>query len=52
MTLPSGCASYTLPKTFDLSAYVGQTVTLRFTGTEDASLQTSFVIDDVALQAG
>jgi Zn-dependent metalloprotease len=27
----------------------GQTVTLSFTGTEDASLQTSFVIDDTAL---
>jgi hypothetical protein len=27
------------------------TVTLKFTGTEDASLQTSFVIDDVALNA-
>jgi len=27
-------------------------VTLKFTGVEDASLQTSFVIDDVTLQAG
>jgi hypothetical protein len=26
-----------------------QTVTLRFTGTEDNSLQTSFVVDDNAL---
>jgi hypothetical protein len=36
-------------KTFNLSAFAGQTVTLKFTGTEDASLQTSFVIDDTAL---
>ncbi|GAA4989869.1 putative Ig domain-containing protein [Kitasatospora paranensis] len=36
-------------KTFDLSAYAGQSVTLKFTGTEDSSLQTSFVIDDTAL---
>ncbi|MGW2250703.1 putative Ig domain-containing protein [Kitasatospora sp. NPDC001660] len=36
-------------KTFDLSAFAGQTVTIKFTGTEDASLQTSFVIDDTAL---
>jgi aminopeptidase S len=38
-------------KTFDVGAYAGQTVTLKFTGTEDASLQTSFVVDDVTLQA-
>ncbi|GAA2144567.1 hypothetical protein GCM10009760_32220 [Kitasatospora kazusensis] len=36
-------------RTFDLSAYAGQTVTLKFTGTEDSSLQTSFVIDDTAI---
>ncbi|MFF0295504.1 protease pro-enzyme activation domain-containing protein [Kitasatospora sp. NPDC004614] len=36
-------------KTVDLSSYAGQTVTLKFTGVEDASLQTSFVIDDTAL---
>ncbi|WP_238481153.1 protease pro-enzyme activation domain-containing protein [Dyella telluris] len=34
---------------FDLSAYIGQTVTLKFTGSEDSSLQTSFVLDDVNL---
>ncbi|MGK4583651.1 M4 family metallopeptidase [Kitasatospora sp. HPMI-4] len=39
-------------RTFDLSAYAGQTVTLKFTGTEDASLQTSFVIDDTSVQTG
>ncbi|WP_181442307.1 alkaline phosphatase family protein [Streptomyces tateyamensis] len=36
-------------KSFDLSSYAGQTVTLKFTGTEDSSQQTSFVIDDTAL---
>ncbi|MEU6231722.1 protease pro-enzyme activation domain-containing protein [Kitasatospora sp. NPDC047058] len=36
-------------KTFDLSAFAGQTVTVKFTGTEDSSLKTSFVIDDAAL---
>ena len=33
----------------DVSAYAGRTVALTFTGTEDASLQTSFVLDDLAL---
>ena len=41
-------SSYVL-KTCDLSAYLGQTVTIKFTGIEDDSLQTSFVIDDSAL---
>ncbi|MFG2310600.1 M1 family aminopeptidase [Streptomyces sp. NPDC048566] len=36
-------------KTFDVSAFAGQTVTLSFTGAEDYSLQTSFVLDDIAL---
>ncbi|GHE05279.1 M1 family aminopeptidase [Streptomyces alanosinicus] len=36
-------------KTIDVSAYAGQTVTLSFTGTEDSSLRTSFVLDDIAL---
>jgi aminopeptidase S len=91
VTLPAGCASYTLSfwlhidsaetttttqfdrltvrigtttlatysnlnkaagysqKTFNVSAYAGQTVTVALTGTEDISLQTSFVIDDTAL---
>ncbi|SEJ09943.1 protease pro-enzyme activation domain-containing protein [Frateuria terrea] len=35
--------------TANLSKYIGQTVTLRFEGTEDVSLQTSFVLDDVTL---
>ncbi|GAA2134267.1 hypothetical protein GCM10009760_11360 [Kitasatospora kazusensis] len=36
-------------KTVDLSSFAGQTVTVKFTGVEDSSLQTSFVIDDTAL---
>jgi hypothetical protein len=39
---------YTLV-TVPLSGVAGQTITIKFTGTEDASLQTSFVIDDTAL---
>ncbi|MBS2962257.1 putative Ig domain-containing protein [Actinocrinis puniceicyclus] len=34
---------------FNLSAYAGRSVTLKFTGTEDGSLQTSFVLDDTSL---
>ena len=36
-------------KTFDLSTYKGQTIRVYFLGTEDSSLQTSFVIDDTAV---
>ncbi|MGB8651074.1 MAG: putative Ig domain-containing protein [Mycobacteriales bacterium] len=36
-------------KSFNLSSFAGTTVTLKFTGTEDSSLQTSFVIDDTAV---
>ena len=36
-------------KTFDVSAYRGQTIRVYFLGVEDGSLQTSFVIDDTAL---
>jgi xanthomonalisin len=28
-------------------SFKGQTVTIKFTGTEDTSLQTSFVLDDI-----
>jgi hypothetical protein len=35
--------------TASLAAYIGQTVTIKFTGKEDSSLQTSFVLDDVTL---
>ena len=38
-------------RTFDLSAYKGQTVTLSFVATEDSWKQTSFVIDKVSLVA-
>ncbi|HRI95269.1 MAG TPA: M4 family metallopeptidase [Nocardioides sp.] len=41
-------SGYTL-RTFNVSSLAGQTVTISFTGTEDSSLQTSFVIDDAAL---
>ncbi|GAB7186428.1 putative Ig domain-containing protein [Kitasatospora sp. Ki12] len=37
-------------RTFDLSAYAGQSVTVKFNAVEDTSLQTSFVIDDTAVQ--
>jgi hypothetical protein len=36
-------------KSFNLSAFAGQTVTISFSGTEDVSLQTSFVVDDTAV---
>ncbi|OIJ89918.1 hydrolase [Streptomyces sp. MUSC 14] len=36
-------------RSFDLSSYAGQTVTLKFTGTEGSKYQTSFVVDDTAL---
>jgi subtilisin family serine protease len=36
-------------RTVNLSAYAGQTILLRFLAIEDWSLQTSFVIDDTAL---
>jgi hypothetical protein len=34
---------------YSLGSFAGQTVTLKFTGTEDSSLQTSFVVDDTAV---
>jgi pseudomonalisin len=36
-------------KSFNLNAYIGQTVQIFLTATEDTSLQTSFVVDDFAL---
>ncbi|MGZ4663638.1 MAG: putative Ig domain-containing protein [Mycobacteriaceae bacterium] len=39
---------YTL-RSFDVSSLAGQTATISFSGVEDSSLQTSFVIDDTAL---
>jgi hypothetical protein len=41
----SGYASHS----FNVSSFAGQTVTLTFTGTENASQQTSFVVDDTAV---
>ncbi|MET7682552.1 M4 family metallopeptidase [Streptomyces sp. NPDC005423] len=38
-------------KSFDLSSFAGSTVALKFSGVEDSSLQTSFVLDDTALTA-
>ena len=38
-------------KTISLNAYIGKTVTIKFTGTEDSSLQTSFVLDDLTAAA-
>ena len=35
-------------KTFDVTSFKGQTVRIYFLGTEDSSLQTSFVIDDTS----
>jgi hypothetical protein len=39
---------YTLV-TESLAAYAGKTVTIKFSGVEDTSLQTSFVVDDTAV---
>jgi hypothetical protein len=36
-------------KSFNVSSFAGQTVTLTFTGVEDSQKQTSFVVDDTAL---
>jgi subtilisin family serine protease len=36
-------------RSFDVAAYAGQTIQVRFVGVEDSSLQTSFVVDDTAL---
>ncbi len=34
---------------YSLGSFAGSTVTVKFTGVEDASLQTSFVVDDTAI---
>jgi hypothetical protein len=41
-------SSYSL-KSFSLGSFAGSTVTLTFTGTEDSSLGTSFLIDDTSV---
>ncbi|MFG3233142.1 M4 family metallopeptidase [Streptomyces antibioticus] len=45
-------ASGYVQKSLSLGAYAGSTVTLKFTGVEDSSLQTSFVVDDTAVTTG
>ena len=42
-------ASGYVQRSFNVSGFAGQTVTLTFKGVEDSSLRTSFVIDDTAL---
>ncbi|MFL6116143.1 MAG: alkaline phosphatase family protein, partial [Catenulispora sp.] len=42
-------ASGYVSHSFSLAGYLGQTVTVKFTGTEDSSKQTSFVVDDTSL---
>ncbi len=42
-------ASGYVQHSFNVSGFAGQTVTLTFKGVEDSSLQTSFVVDDTAL---
>ncbi|MFF7474025.1 M4 family metallopeptidase [Streptomyces sp. NPDC008092] len=45
-------ASGYVQKSFSLGSYAGSTVTLKFSGVEDSSLQTSFVVDDTAVTTG
>ncbi len=42
-------ASGYVPHSFNLASYIGQTVTIKFTGAENSSKATSFVLDDVTL---
>lgn len=57
-TVLKTCATYSnlnkgtsyVQRTCSLGAYAGQTVTVKFTMTEDSSLQTSFLVDDVSIQ--
>lgn len=42
-------ASGYVQHSYNLGAYAGQTVTLKFTGTEGSKLQTSFVVDDTSV---
>ncbi|MFD5088894.1 M4 family metallopeptidase, partial [Kitasatospora sp. NPDC058406] len=44
-------SGYTL-RTVDLSSYAGQSVTLEFTGREDATAQTSYILDDITVEIG
>ena len=38
-----------IQKSFDLTAYKGQTVRIHFEGIEDSTVKTSFILDDVSL---
>jgi serine protease len=44
----NAASGYTL-HTLSLASYAGSSVTIKFTGTEDSSLATSFVLDDTSL---
>ena len=39
-------------RSYNVGSFAGQTVVVKWNGTEDSSLQTSFVVDDTALNAG
>ncbi|MFU8873959.1 M4 family metallopeptidase [Micromonospora sp. SL4-19] len=45
----ANAASGYVQKSFDISSLAGTTATISFTGVEDVTLQTSFVIDDTAV---
>jgi hypothetical protein len=45
----ANAASGYTQRSFSLAGFAGQTVTLKFTGTEGSKLQTSFVVDDAAV---
>jgi aminopeptidase S len=40
-----------IKRTFDVTAFAGRTITLRLTATEDNSLATNFIADDLLLTA-
>jgi putative Ig domain-containing protein len=44
-------ASGYVQHSFSVGSFAGQTVTVSFSGSEDSSLQTSFVVDDTAVNA-
>jgi serine protease len=44
-------ASGYIVHSYDVSSWIGQTVTVKFTGSENGSRQTSFVLDDITLTA-
>jgi subtilisin family serine protease len=50
-TYSNADASGYTQRSFNVGAYAGQTVKISFTGAEDSSLPTSFVLDDLALTA-